>query len=84
MCGSSRRSRGAGCCCQSTSTRISSTIATDNQYDQIAFTPGDAKAVLVDSDVFARLWEQRTAAEFRAYLRYYLSDHRPLWAEIAV
>ena len=71
--------------------RIASAIATDNQYDQIAFTPGAARQALLGTDVFdydgavfAKVWKERTKAEFRGYLRYYMSDHRPVWAEIAV
>jgi hypothetical protein len=34
-----------------------------------------------DGAVFRDLWQARPAKDFRAYVRYYLSDHRPLWAE---
>ena len=34
-----------------------------------------------DGAVFAHLWQTRTTQEFLAYVRYYLSDHRPLWAQ---
>ncbi len=31
--------------------------------------------------VFAELWKTKTPVQFRSYIRYFLSDHRPLWAE---
>jgi endonuclease/exonuclease/phosphatase family metal-dependent hydrolase len=71
------------------STKIAATIASDNQYDQLAFFPGDTQQDFTgqigvfdfDGAVFARLWQTRTKQEFLAYVRYYLSDHRPLWAQ---
>jgi endonuclease/exonuclease/phosphatase family metal-dependent hydrolase len=58
-------------------------------YDQIAFFPG-TKALFTgrtgvfdfDSAVFPNLWDERGRKDFNAFIRYYLSDHRPLWAEI--
>jgi len=58
-------------------------------YDQIAFIPEktmkDYRGVcgIFDYDrvTFARLYDGgRRIKDFRAYLRYYVSDHRPLWA----
>jgi endonuclease/exonuclease/phosphatase family metal-dependent hydrolase len=75
------------------STRVASAIASDAQYDQVAFMPGPAKDAYVssgvfdyDGGIFARLWHdpQRSEADFKAYLRYYMSDHRPLWVEFAI
>ncbi len=70
------------------STRIASAIATDNHYDQLAFFPGETGNAFVtsgvfdfDGAVFADLWQQRPPADFQAYVRYHLSDHRPLWAQ---
>jgi endonuclease/exonuclease/phosphatase family metal-dependent hydrolase len=71
------------------STQIGSNLAGDKHYDQVAFFPTGAgasftgKAGVFDFDggVFAALWTSKTEKQFRAYLRYYLSDHRPLWAE---
>lgn len=71
------------------STKIGSSIAADEHYDQIAFFPGDTKddytgrsgVIDFDGAVFRDLWQARPAKDFRAYVRYYLSDHRPLWAE---
>jgi hypothetical protein len=39
----------------------------------------------IDGAVFRDLWGNGTKAEaskFRSYVRYYLSDHRPLWAQL--
>ncbi len=71
------------------STEIGSSIATDSHYDQIAFFPGETRDDFTgrsgvfdfDGALFRPLWESRTPREFLAYLRYYISDHRLLWAE---
>lgn len=71
------------------STQIGSNLAGDQHYDQVAFFPTGAgvkftgKAGVFDFDggVFAELWTTKTPAQFRSFIRYYLSDHRPLWAE---
>jgi endonuclease/exonuclease/phosphatase family metal-dependent hydrolase len=71
------------------STKIAASIASDNQYDQLAFFPGDTQQNFTgqigvfdfDGAVFAHLWQTRTRQEFLAYVRHYLSDHRPLWAQ---
>lgn len=70
------------------STEMGSSIRTDRHYDQIAFFPGPTADAFVQSGVFdfdgalfADLWNVRTADEYFAYVRYYISDHRPLWAE---
>jgi endonuclease/exonuclease/phosphatase family metal-dependent hydrolase len=79
------------------SARIGSNIANDKDYDQIMFFPGQIKAYYTgntgifdfDGALFKTLWEelvhrhgQKIASiRFRTYLRYYISDHRPLWAE---
>ncbi len=73
------------------STQIASSISTDANYDQIAFLPGttqDAFSGLkgvfdFDGVVFPELWaEGSNAADFKTYLRYYLSDHRPMWVQL--
>jgi hypothetical protein len=74
------------------STEIGSSIARDKHYDQIAFFPGpegeeafEQVAVFdFDGAVFATLWRTRSRAEFLAYVRYHLSDHRILWAELSL
>jgi endonuclease/exonuclease/phosphatase family metal-dependent hydrolase len=66
------------------------TAKTIHQYDQIAFFPKTnahyTKTTGVfdyDSAIFAKLWEQvnKNLPKFNSYLRYYISDHRPLWAK---
>ncbi len=74
------------------STQIASSIATDAEYDQIMFLPGKTDEEFTgnigvfdfDGGVFKTLWENKSKAQFNAYLRYYLSDHRPLWAEFNI
>jgi hypothetical protein len=70
------------------STQIASSIASESHYDQVAFFPGETAQEFVrsgvfdfDGAVFADLWAQRGPADFQAYVRYHLSDHRPLWAQ---
>jgi endonuclease/exonuclease/phosphatase family metal-dependent hydrolase len=71
--------------------QIGSAIASDSQYDQLAFFPGTTKDRFTgecnvfdfDGALFQDLWQQRTAKQFQSYVRYHLSDHRPLWAEFA-
>jgi endonuclease/exonuclease/phosphatase family metal-dependent hydrolase len=71
------------------SSQIGSAIASDNQYDQIAFFPGSTmdrfsgacNVFDFDGALFQDLWAQRTPTQFRAYTRFHISDHRPLWAE---
>jgi endonuclease/exonuclease/phosphatase family metal-dependent hydrolase len=68
---------------------IGSSIASDNRYDQIAFFPGKTQECFTghmgafdfDAVVFPELWTDRGQADFNAYLRYYLSDHRPIWIQ---
>lgn len=74
------------------STEIGSNLTGDEHYDQVAFFPTGAgecfsgKAGVFDFDggVFADLWASKTPVQFRSYVRYFLSDHRPLWAEFDV
>ncbi len=74
------------------STRISSSIAADKEYDQIMFFPGPTKDRFTgstgvfdfDGALFRRLWEARTKKQFNAYMRYYISDHRPMWVEFKI
>jgi|SRR5215211_828901 len=74
------------------STQIGSSIASDSHYDQVAFFPGETQPEFTgnsgvfdfDGALFRMLWEERTPQEFFAYVRYYVSDHRPLWAESRV
>jgi endonuclease/exonuclease/phosphatase family metal-dependent hydrolase len=76
------------------STKIASAIASDSEYDQIMFFPGETDQEFTgnigvfdfDGGIFQGLWNDpnRTKGEFKAYVRYYISDHRPLWAEFRI
>jgi endonuclease/exonuclease/phosphatase family metal-dependent hydrolase len=73
------------------STKIYSNISNDADYDQIAFFPGlksklTGKSGVFDFDggIFPDLYSSKTAGEFKGYLRYYISDHRPMWIELDV
>ena len=76
------------------STRIASSIASDSDYDQIMFFPGQTDDEFTgnigvfdfDGAIFPGLWNNpnRSESDFRAYVRYYISDHRPLWAEFQI
>jgi endonuclease/exonuclease/phosphatase family metal-dependent hydrolase len=69
------------------SSQIASAIASDNQYDQIAFFPGatqgrftgESNVFDFDGALFQDLWQARTRSQFLSYVRYHISDHRPLW-----
>lgn len=84
--------RKRGLCRPEHSTHIASNISADKDYDQIMFFPGKTQPDFTsnigvfdfDGAIFRGLWETRTAAQFRAYMRYYISDHRPLWAEFRI
>jgi len=65
----------------------------DAQYDQMAVFPGPMQSAIqqigvfdFDSAVFPGLWgkTEKEQNKFQSYVKYYLSDHRPLWAELAV
>jgi len=73
------------------STQIASSIASDANYDQIAFLPGTTQRTFTglkgvydfDTVVFPDLWQDgANRKNFLAYLRYYLSDHRPMWVQL--
>ena len=71
---------------------IGSSIATDNHYDQVAYFPSTSKNCVVDWGVFdydkvafSGLWhatDKKKQKTFYAYLRYYMSDHRPMWVRL--
>ncbi len=73
-------------------TQIGSSIADpDMHYDQIAFFPGQTQDHFVSSGVydydgalFQTLFAERGRDDFLAYCRYYISDHRPLWAAFTI
>lgn len=70
------------------STKVYSNISNDKMYDQIAFLPSIKSKIVThgvfdfDTAIFPELWQNETPVNFRAYLRYYLSDHRPLWMQL--
>lgn len=70
--------------------RIGTTITDGKHYDQLAFLPGDAGQAFVtdgvfdfDGGIFPDLWNDpaRDDKDFEAYLRFHISDHRPIWAQ---
>jgi endonuclease/exonuclease/phosphatase family metal-dependent hydrolase len=71
------------------SSQVGSAIATDNQYDQMAFFTGPVSEHFTgnmnvydfDGALFADLWAKVPRKDFLAYARFHMSDHRPLWAE---
>ena len=70
------------------STKVYSNITNDKMYGQIAFLPSIKSKILkhgvfdYDTKIFPDLWQNMTPLDFRAYLRYYMSDHRPLWMQL--
>ena len=73
-------------------TKIGTTIAGDSVYDQVAYVPAHTGADLTgragvfdfDAVIFRRLWDERGERDFDAYTRWAISDHRPLWVEMAI
>lgn len=74
------------------STQIYSNIANDKSYDQILFLPGQTKKEFTgkqgifdfDGAIFNTIWEEKTRAQFLSFVKYHISDHRPLWAEFEI
>jgi len=72
------------------SSKIYSNINNDKAYDQIAFLPGMKSNIIshgvfpFDNVAFAEIYNNKSAALFRSYIRYYLSDHRPMWMELNI
>lgn len=70
------------------STKVYCNITNDKMYDQIAFLPSIKSKIVkhgvfdYDTKIFPELWQNETPINFRAYLRYYISDHRPLWMQL--
>ena len=68
-----------------------SSLGGHNHYDQMAFFPGQTQEFNerigpfdFDNAVFRQLWDPKRPGPFLTYTRYYLSDHRPLWAEFRI
>ena len=75
------------------STQIASSISSSANYDQIAFFPETTRNHFTglkgvfdfDAVLFPELWQGgANAKDFKAYLRYYVSDHRPMWVQLAI
>lgn len=73
------------------SSEIGSNLSSDKHYDQIAYFPGESKTLVdgpagifdFDGAIFPKLWKNgNNVKNFRAYLRYYISDHRPMWIQL--
>ncbi len=73
------------------SSEIGSNLSSDKHYDQIAYFPGESKRLIdgptgifdFDGAIFPTLWQNgNNVTNFRAYLRYYISDHRPMWIRL--
>jgi endonuclease/exonuclease/phosphatase family metal-dependent hydrolase len=71
---------------------IGSNLAGDKHYDEVAFFPKQTKANFTgqlgvfdfDKVLFPQLWDETDKdqqTKFYQYIRYYMADHRPLWAE---
>ncbi len=41
-----------------------------------------SRAFDFDGGIFPALWNNKTEAQFRSYLRYYISEHSQLWAQL--
>jgi endonuclease/exonuclease/phosphatase family metal-dependent hydrolase len=77
------------------STQIASSIMSDAHYDQVAFFPGTTQNCFTgrkgvfdyDAVVFADLFGdggKSAMAKFKAWCRYHISDHRPMWVELSI
>ena len=72
------------------SSKIYSNINNDKSYDQIAFLPGLQNLITAhgifpyDNVIFADLYKSQSATQFKGYLKYYISDHRPMWMELTI
>ena len=70
--------------------KVYSNINNDMAYDQIAFLPGMKSKIVrhgvfpFDNAVFADIYNSKTGLQFRSYIRYFISDHRPMWMELNV
>jgi endonuclease/exonuclease/phosphatase family metal-dependent hydrolase len=77
-----------------------SNLSDDAQFDQMAVFPGPMQDAIAktptdtnlmgvfdfDGAVFRQIWGTTKAqqSKFRSYVKYYLSDHRPLWAQLRI
>jgi endonuclease/exonuclease/phosphatase family metal-dependent hydrolase len=68
-----------------------SSLGGHHHYDQMAFFPGETREFNerispfdFDNALFRDLWNPERPGPFLTYVRYYISDHRPLWAEFKI
>lgn len=70
------------------SAKVYSNISNDKMFDQIAFLPSMKSKIQqqgvfdFDNALFPKLWKNESKKNFKAYLRYYISDHRLLWMQL--
>jgi endonuclease/exonuclease/phosphatase family metal-dependent hydrolase len=71
---------------------IGSNLSSDKHYDQIVFFPKHTRTEYTgkkgvfdfDGAVFKELWDAKGRVPFNGYVKYYLSDHRPMWVEFRI
>ncbi len=70
--------------------QVGSNLEGDMYYDQIGFFKeetveftGNINVFDFDGAVFPSLWDL-DPKKFRSYVKYYLSDHRPIWCEFKI
>src|SRR3954453_18562262 len=71
-------------------TQLGTAVRSENHYDQMLFFPQNSEADLLeqgvfdyDDVIFHDLWETRSRTDFHNFTVWALSDHRPLWAQLA-
>jgi len=71
-------------------TRIPTNVSNSADYDQIAVTPGlksrvrDMGVFDFDGVIFADIYNPSAPGYWRTCAKYYISDHRPLWMQLAL
>jgi endonuclease/exonuclease/phosphatase family metal-dependent hydrolase len=71
-------------------TTIPTNVSGDKDYDQIAVAPGLKNRIVAlgvfdfDGVLFHELWNPPQTSYWRTCAKYYVSDHRPLWARLAL
>lgn len=69
-------------------TSIPTNVSGDKDYDQIAVVPGLKQRIAAlgvfdfDGVLFRELWIPPQTSYWRTCAKYYVSDHRPLWARL--
>lgn len=76
-----------------------SNLSGSKTYDQLAITPGDLQDRVqnynvfdFDNGIFKSKWEQlnqelspkKAVTKFNSYVRYHISDHRPIWLQLDI